>query len=154
MGMATQELPKTGEAVRTVMYAKRVSQRELGDALGKSQAYISRRLAGDVDFSVNDLTAVAAILDTPIVDLLPSPGNAPVSTSPEVVEAGALPGEGSMITLEALKIIASPMTDDEIYDGLDPVLRAYLEERVEATPELRETLAVAALGRVLGWAED
>jgi len=53
--------------------------------------------------------------------------------------------------MDDLRILAEPMTDDEIYEGLDPILRAHLEERVEAQPELRSTLAVAALGRTFGW---
>lgn len=34
--------------------------------LGWTQAYISRRLTGDVPFDVNDLAAIAEILEVPV----------------------------------------------------------------------------------------
>lgn len=52
-------------------------------------------------------------------------------------------------TLKILAALAGPMTDDEMYADLDPALRAYLEERVESTPELRDVLAAASLVRAV-----
>lgn len=54
------------------MTNKGVSQRQMALALHLSQTAVSRRLAGDVDFTVSELVEAAGILDTPIADLLPS----------------------------------------------------------------------------------
>ncbi len=52
--------------VRAEMARKRTTGRELSRLTGKSQPYWSRRLTGDVAFDVDDLEAVAAVLDVPL----------------------------------------------------------------------------------------
>lgn len=52
--------------VRAEMARKRMTGRELSRLTGKSQPYWSRRLTGDVALDVDDLDAVAALLDVPM----------------------------------------------------------------------------------------
>lgn len=56
--------------VRAEMARRKFSQTDLAAALGKSQASISRRLAGDQDFTVRELTAIAAWLGVSVASLL------------------------------------------------------------------------------------
>lgn len=77
--MPIQTLPMTGQTVRAAMHAKRISQRELAACLDLSQAAVHRRLAGEVDFSVSEISAAATALGTTVSDLL---------TPAEVVAAG------------------------------------------------------------------
>lgn len=85
--MAIQTVFSVGDLVRTSMADKSISQYKAARSLNLSQAAISRRLSGDVEFSISELTAIAALLEVPIGDLLPIP---PVPTSPEVVGAGGI----------------------------------------------------------------
>ena len=57
---------------------------------------------------------------------------------------------------EALAEVATALFPDEksLFLGLDPVLAAYLSEQMEAQPALRGPLAVAAMGRIFGWADE
>ena len=70
----TSNLPahRVADEVRAGMARKRVTQQALAAAISLSQAALSRRLRGEVAFDVNELTAVAAHLDIPLSDLLPS----------------------------------------------------------------------------------
>lgn len=52
--------------VRAEMARQRVSQTALAEKLDVSQAYVSRRLAGDVAFDVAELDDVARILGVPV----------------------------------------------------------------------------------------
>ncbi|MFZ2172766.1 MAG: helix-turn-helix transcriptional regulator [Rhodococcus sp. (in: high G+C Gram-positive bacteria)] len=54
-----------GEAAR-----KRISQRQLGEAIGLSQQSLSRRLLGRTAFDVNELSAIAEYLDIPVSTLI------------------------------------------------------------------------------------
>lgn len=59
--------------VRSWMGRRRVTQTELGTVLGKSQAYVSRRLAGDVAFDTDDLYSMAEHFKIEVADLLGRP---------------------------------------------------------------------------------
>jgi transcriptional regulator with XRE-family HTH domain len=59
--------------VRAAIARKRVKQNALAAALGLSQPAISRRLSGDIEFSITELTATAQLLNIPLGDLLPIP---------------------------------------------------------------------------------
>lgn len=63
---------RTAEEVRVALARKRMSASQLARQMRKSQAYIWRRLSGETAFDVDDLEAIAAILDVTPVDLLPS----------------------------------------------------------------------------------
>lgn len=68
--MAITVIPTTGPRVRELMRRENLSQRELADALGLSQAAIYRRLAGDVDFTITQLTVTADRLGVHVHELL------------------------------------------------------------------------------------
>lgn len=52
--------------VRAQLARKRLSGRSAALELGWTQPYISRRLTGEVPFDVNDLAALAALLEIPM----------------------------------------------------------------------------------------
>ena len=55
---------------------------------------------------------------------------------------------------ELMELLAATLSDDDICEGLDPILAAHLKERMEAQPHLRRPLAGAALGRAVGGEDD
>lgn len=60
---------RIGSRVRGLMAEKRVTQEQAAAALGLSQVAVSRRLSGSVPFDVNELKAVADLLDEPLSSL-------------------------------------------------------------------------------------
>lgn len=66
--------------VRAEMARLRVSQSEMGAALGLTQQAVSRRLKGEVPFNVNELGVVADVLAVEVADLL-SPASARVRSA-------------------------------------------------------------------------
>lgn len=58
------------EEIRAQMARKRVSQHALANRLGWTQAYLSRRLTGDVSLSFDDAEVIAAELDTSVFQLV------------------------------------------------------------------------------------
>lgn len=60
---------QVAEEVRALMARRRISGVELGRRLGKSQAFISRRLVGTTPFDVDDLEALAQIFGVPVTSL-------------------------------------------------------------------------------------
>lgn len=58
--------------VRAEMARRQVTQATLAAALGVTQQAVSRRLRGDVDFTVSELQAVADVLEVPVADLIPA----------------------------------------------------------------------------------
>lgn len=59
--------------VRAAMGRNRTSQSVLAPAIGLSQAALSRRLRGEVEFTVTELSAIAGYFGIPLTDLLPQP---------------------------------------------------------------------------------
>lgn len=69
----TDHVPReTGERVRQAMIAAGVRQAEIAKVLGISQGQVSQRLAGNVDFTITELTRVAICLSVSVTDLLPA----------------------------------------------------------------------------------
>ena len=62
---------QVAEEVRVVLARRRMSQKELGVAIGRSQPFMSRRLNGELPFDIAELAAIAEALDVPITDFLP-----------------------------------------------------------------------------------
>lgn len=60
--MQTHRTPHS-TAVEVAMKRQGVSQRALAEVLGISQAAVSRRLAGEPDFTVTELRAIAQALE-------------------------------------------------------------------------------------------
>ena len=56
--------------IRAWMGRRRATQSDLAKVLGKSQAYVSRRLSGEVPFDVDDLSRLADFFETTLRDLL------------------------------------------------------------------------------------
>lgn len=52
------------------MARKRISQVELAELLAVSQPAVSRRLSGRVALSVDELVAIANLLDIPVAELV------------------------------------------------------------------------------------
>lgn len=60
---------QVAEEVRALMGRRRISGVKLAKALGRSQPYVWRRLSGETAFDVDDLQALARILNVSVVDL-------------------------------------------------------------------------------------
>lgn len=60
---------QVAEEVRALMARRRISGVQLAKQIGRSQAYIWRRLSGETPFDVDDLQALAAVLDVSVTDL-------------------------------------------------------------------------------------
>jgi transcriptional regulator with XRE-family HTH domain len=61
------------EEIRALMGRRRVSQKQLGDALGLAQPTMSKRMNGKIAFDLNELDGIAAFFDVSILDLFPRP---------------------------------------------------------------------------------
>lgn len=70
--MSTSPTAITGANVRAEMARRKVSQVALANHLGLSQASVSARLAGRVAFDINELHAIASLLQVPMTDLIPT----------------------------------------------------------------------------------
>lgn len=64
---------------------RNISAAELARRTGLKQPYISRRMAGEVAFDLDDLERIAEVLDVEVADLLPRPNEG------HVVVAGGTP---------------------------------------------------------------
>lgn len=56
--------------VRAEMARKRVNQTKLAAAMGKSQAYVSRRISGEVPMDLDDMLAITRYLGCDLADLI------------------------------------------------------------------------------------
>lgn len=75
----TTDLSRTvAGSVRAEMARRKTTQRQVADAIGTSQAAVSRRLSGLVPFDVDELAAVADLFEMDPRDLLPA--TAPATT--------------------------------------------------------------------------
>lgn len=61
------------ENVRRKMDEHRINQTELGAAAGLSQSALSRRLLGQIPFTIPELDLVAAALEVPVSELISEP---------------------------------------------------------------------------------
>lgn len=73
--MARTITDSTASAVRAELARRRLSGRDLAKARDWSERTVRRRLAGEVPFTVDELTEVARYLEVSPADLLPR--NAP-----------------------------------------------------------------------------
>lgn len=93
--MAIQTPKSVGEIVRDAMKTAERSQHAVARHMGVSQPYVFRRLNGDVEFNISDLSTIAAYLHIPLGDLLPvdlpraTPAAPAVDSSPQVSAVGA-----------------------------------------------------------------
>lgn len=71
-----------GATVRAELARRKRNQRELAEALGISQTQVSRRLAGEIAFNVDELAIVAAFLGVPMSLLIATaPVESPASAA-------------------------------------------------------------------------
>lgn len=56
--------------VRAEMARRRVTQRDIGAALGIAHSAVSHRLTGRTAFDVNELATIAGLLDVEVSDLV------------------------------------------------------------------------------------
>lgn len=68
--MASNLSEKISSEVRAELARQRLSQAEVATAMGRSQAYLSRRLSGETPFDVDDLDRLTEILGVPVTALL------------------------------------------------------------------------------------
>jgi len=54
--------------IKVWMARRRINQSELADKLGVAQSWISKRLAGKVSLTVNDLGLISEALDVPVAE--------------------------------------------------------------------------------------
>ena len=57
--------------VRAELARQRISARQAARRLGWTQQYLSRRMTGDISFDVNELAALADLLEVPISAFFP-----------------------------------------------------------------------------------
>lgn len=62
---------EVGNEVRAARARRRMTQQELADAVGISRERLMRRESGDVAWTVDQLAAVASILNISVLDLYP-----------------------------------------------------------------------------------
>lgn len=60
--------------VRAQMARHRRSGRSVALEIGWNQAYLSRRLTGEIAFNTDELVAIAEVLDVPVVSFFQGPG--------------------------------------------------------------------------------
>lgn len=63
---------RTADTVRAELARRQIPGRAMSTALGWSERTLRRRLAGEVEFTVSELTQVARFLDMSPADLLPA----------------------------------------------------------------------------------
>lgn len=63
---------QVAEEIRVLLTRRRMSQRQLAQALGVSPAWLNYRLTGVQAIDLNDLQRIAEVLGVTILDLLPS----------------------------------------------------------------------------------
>lgn len=67
------------EEVRVMMLRKRITGATLAERIGRSAAYLSRRLTGETALDLDDLYRIAEVLGVRVVDLLPREQRDPVT---------------------------------------------------------------------------
>ncbi|MDP5182135.1 helix-turn-helix transcriptional regulator [Blastococcus sp. BMG 814] len=75
--MAVNVSSDTADAVRAELARRRQSGRDLAAALGWSERTTSRRLSGQLPFTVDEILAVARYLGVPLTTLLPTEEQVP-----------------------------------------------------------------------------
>lgn len=67
--------------VRAEISKQMKPQREMVDILGLSQAQVSERVRGDVEWRISELVKVAALLGVPVTEFVPNADAAEVSAA-------------------------------------------------------------------------
>jgi transcriptional regulator with XRE-family HTH domain len=95
--MLTQSPPDVAAEVRAAIGRARVKQSDLADQVGMHRSTMSRRLAGDSEFTIPELTAIANALGVELASLLPIPAlAADLSTAATPPRDGGTPFPGDV----------------------------------------------------------
>lgn len=78
----TTHTPSVGDVVRAAMRDRNVSQRKLAALLDLSQTAVSRRLKGEVEFSISEIRSAGLLLATDFSPLL-SPETSALAADPQ-----------------------------------------------------------------------
>ncbi|HEX6870170.1 MAG TPA: helix-turn-helix transcriptional regulator, partial [Micromonosporaceae bacterium] len=70
VGSAQRLRHSVAEEVRVAMVRRKMNGAGLAVAIGRSQAYVSRRLTGETPFDVDDLERIAVVLGVDVADLV------------------------------------------------------------------------------------
>lgn len=110
--MSDEQMPPRGrlreyvaEEIRVLLTRKRMSGAELGRRTGIKQSSISRRLTGETAFDMDDLEAIAAVLEVSVADLLPKTVGVGGS-----LKDGYVPATRSVDPLKARPISGGPFS--------------------------------------------
>lgn len=68
--MATTASSSVARNVRAELARRKISQQTIAAALGKSQAWIYRRLSDKVSFTIDELDQIAQCIDAPLSKLI------------------------------------------------------------------------------------
>ncbi|GGK89547.1 hypothetical protein GCM10012284_24340 [Mangrovihabitans endophyticus] len=71
MGARGRLREHVAEEIRVLLARKRMSGSELARRTGIKQSTMSRRMTGETAFDMDDLEAIAAVLEVEVADLLP-----------------------------------------------------------------------------------
>jgi len=61
---------RVGENVHRIMWRRRLRQVDVAGAVGVSQSALSRKMRGEVDFTIDEVLAAAEYFDVPLGELL------------------------------------------------------------------------------------
>lgn len=67
-----------GERIHQIMWRERISQARVAETLGLTQSSVSKRLRGATPWTLDELLAIARILNVSPADLLPGDDYSPV----------------------------------------------------------------------------
>lgn len=99
---------RVAEEVRVWMARRRLSGVKLAARINRTQAYVSRRLNGDVPFDIDDLANIAKALDISVTVLIPSPEGGKQPTG----EFDSAPASKLGVPVSALRLRRStPLVD-------------------------------------------
>lgn len=88
---------RTAEELRVILARRRMSGSELARRTGLKQAYVSRRMTGEVAFDLDDLEVIATALGVTVMELL---AGAEKSADTTRREAPALTGQVPLIPIQ------------------------------------------------------
>lgn len=71
--MAVHPVVDVAADVRAAAARQQVKHVDIAAALGMSKVSISRRMRGEVEFTIPELVTIADFIGVPLADLLPSP---------------------------------------------------------------------------------
>ena len=129
-----------GAQIRTARDAEGLTQGELAEGVGRTRAAVSLWEAGERMPSVDDLLAVAAVLDRPVEFFLPSPADEPTRETAAVsLRAVAVQLSGTKVGSEVARAIREVEKDPAPTGSFRPRSRDPIESAQELLSAMRAT---------------